>query len=565
MAKEVFMPKAGMDMQEGRIIRWLAEVGGAVRLGEPLLEIETDKVTMEVESPADGILLCKYFDEGAVVPVVTIIGYVGEAGERVPERPAMAGGSTRAIEQERLVDRELAAGREREYEYRVAVIGGGPAGYTAALRAAQSGKKTILFEKELIGGTGVNSGSIPMKCYMRTARMLEDMERAADRGIITGGVRLDTAKAAAHMRGVVSGYRERIERLLQEAGVEVVREEASMMGRHHIRAGQRMYRAENTILCCGSTPRRLDVPGADQKEIIDTNRIFEMETFPERIAIIGGGVIGCETASALSRFGSRVAIIEIQDQLLPTFDREIAEEVRSALVRRGVEVITGGKVECFERNGDCPVVALASGARIEADIVMLAVGRQPRLDCLGTLAEEIDYERGKIMVDEYCRTNLDDVYACGDITNRSILAHSAMKMGDAAASTACGSPKLVRLNRAPLCLYTLPEAAGIGLTEAQARKQGEILIGKFPFAANARAAASGETEGFVKVIADKGYGEILGVHIVGAYATELIVEAKTMMDMEITVYEVADIMHPHPTWSEAFMEACADAIGGGLA
>ena len=562
MAKEVFMPKAGMDMHEGKILRWFAEVGDRVEAGDPLLEIETDKVTMEVESPASGILLCRYFGEGAVVPVVTIIGYIGDAGEKVPDRPSMAGGEDRAAEQARLAGFE-ARRRESEYEYRVAVIGGGPAGYIAALRAARLGAKTVLFEKDLIGGTCTNRGCIPMKSYIHAASSLNLVERAFEDGILVGDDFPEFSFRAVRERkdGTVRKMRENVEYLLERAGGRVVKEEASMIGRHHIRAGQKTYRAENTILACGAKAKQLDIPGADLPGIVSSADMFELTEAPGSLVIIGGGVIGCEMAAAWSRFGSAVTVIEEQEHLVPTFDPDISVEIENSFSRRGISILTGKKLSRFEERDGRTAVILEDGTALEADCVLAAVGRKPNLAALGVLADQLDYERGKVMVDEYCRTNIENIYACGDITNRSILAHSAIKMGDAAASTACGHPREVRLNRAPLLLYTIPEAAGIGMTEQQAARQGEILVGKYPFSANGRAVASGEAEGFVKVIADRGYGEILGVHIVGAMATELIVEAKTMMDMEITVYEVADIMHPHPTWSEAFMEACADAIG----
>lgn len=564
MAKEVFMPKAGMDMQEGTIIRWLAAEGDPVKEGQPLLEIETDKVTMEVESPCDGVLLRRYFEEGAVVPVVTIIGYVGRAGEEVPDRPSMAGGTVRARGAEMLSD-DAGRQREKSYDFQTAVIGGGASGLKAALRSARMGRKTILFEKKDFGGTCTNSGSLPMKIYLHTARLLEEMKTLPERGaVLSPEITVDMARVRRYKDGLVSDRRMHDETLLRDAGVVIVREDAEMIGRHLIRAGQCTYRVENTILCTGSVPVKLDAAGADQKEILSSDEMFGLDFVPGRLLIIGGGVIGCEMASAWSGFGSSVTIVEMQPQLLGTFDEEISAAVEQSFERRGIRVITGGRVDHFERRNEKPVLCLSDGTEIEADIVLASVGRKPELSALGVLADRLDFERGKIMVDEFCRTSLDGVYACGDVTNRSILAHSAMKMGEAAASTACGVPREVRLNRAPLNLYTLPEAAGIGLTEKQAGRQGDIMVGRCPLSLNTRGISTGQTEGFVKVIADRGYGEILGVHIVGGMATEMIVEAKTMMDMEITVYEVSDIMHAHPTWSEAFMEACADAIGESL-
>ena len=564
MASEVFMPKAGMDMREGTIIRWLFDVGATVKKGDALLEIETDKVTMEVEAPSDGTLLKKYFEDGSVVPVATIIGYVGAEGETVPDRPTKAGGEALAAEEAMLAS--PAPRHDKKYTWQVAVIGGGPAGYTAALRAARAGAKTVLFEKGELGGTCTNVGCIPMKTYVSAARSVDVIDKARMFGITFDRetLKTDLSKLYGHKEKVVKGLRGGIESLLKEAGVELVRREASLIGEHTVEAGGRSYKAESIILCGGSTPGHLPVEGIDQKEIVSSEGLLEMTELPGELLIVGGGVIGCEAAAAFSRFGSRVTIVELQERLVPTFDEEVSQHIERSFEKHGIKVLLGRKIERFLRKDDRPVLLLSDGQEIAADAVLVSVGRKPDLKALGVLDGRIDLERGKIMVDDECRTNIPHIFACGDLTNRSILAHSAIKMGETAAACACGENKAIHLNRAPLCLYTIPEAAGIGLTESQARKRGDILVGRFPFRFNGRAAAAGEKEGFVKVIADKAYGEILGVHIVGAQATELIVEAKTMMDMEITVYEVADIMHPHPTYSEAFMEACADAIGGCL-
>ena len=249
MAKEVFMPKAGMDMQEGTIIRWLAAEGDPVKEGQPLLEIETDKVTMEVESPCDGVLLRRYFEEGAVVPVVTIIGYVGRAGEEVPDRPSMAGGTVRARGAEMLSD-DAGRQREKSYDFQTAVIGGGASGLKAALRSARMGRKTILFEKKDFGGTCTNSGSLPMKIYLHTARLLEEMKTLPERGaVLSPEITVDMARVRRYKDGLVSDRRMHDETLLRDAGVVIVREDAEMIGRHLIRAGQCTYRVEHTILC----------------------------------------------------------------------------------------------------------------------------------------------------------------------------------------------------------------------------------------------------------------------------------------------------------------------------
>ncbi len=560
MAAEVFMPKAGMDMQEGTIIRWLADVGDEVHASDPLLEIETDKVTMEVEAPADGVLLVKYFDDGAVVPVVTIIGYIGKPGEAVPDRPAMAGGEARAAEEKSLGETK----RQKKSDYQVAVIGGGPAGYIAALRASRMGAKTILFEAKQLGGTCTNVGCIPTKTYVQTAHDLLRIRKAAARGIVVGTPTVDMEAAFRNKEAVITRMRGGVASLLRSAGVTVVEEEASLLGPHTIRAGKGTFRVENIILCGGSKASPLPIEGSDLPGIISSDEILELRKVPENLVIVGGGVIGCEMATIFGHFGSKVTIVEVQEHLIPTFDTDVSEAIEQSYKANGITILTGRKIVRFLTANGKPAVELSDGEQVAGDYVLVSVGRRPNLSCLGVMEDKIECERGKITVDEYCRTSVSNIFACGDISNRGILAHAAIKMGDAAAQTACGKPKIVNLKRAPLCLYTIPEAASIGYTETQARKRGEILVGRFPFSANGRAVAAGIPEGFVKVIADKGYGEILGVHIVGGNATEMIVEAKALIDMEITVYEAADIMHPHPTYSEALMEACADAIGESL-
>ncbi len=560
MAKEVFLPKTGMEMQEGRIVRWYAKVGDNVRKGDPLLAIETDKITMDVESPCDGTLLCHYFDEGVVVPVATILAYIGNEGEEIPDQPRKAGGAAREAEEAALTAPMTPT--IRDYDYDVAVIGGGPAGVTAALRASRQGAATVLFEKQEIGGVSMNEGSLPMKTYLFAARSLDEVRRSAEKGVcIKGEVRFDLETLHAYKEKVVGRMRIEKEELLSRSGVTVIEEEAALIAPHTIRCGKRTVTASSILLCGGSVVKELHVEGEDLPGVLTAEEVFSMTSLPKELLIVGGGVIGCEIACAFHRFGSEVTIVEEQEVLVPTFDEDVSRTLREIFEKEGIRVITGGKIGSFYEEGDKTCLLLKDGNRLSADVILLSVGRRPDESCLGELAGQIERERGKIMVDDQCRTSIPGIFACGDLTNRSIVAHSAIRMGEVAAHNACGNEKVLNLNRAPLCLFTIPEAAGIGLTEREAKRSGDIMIGTYPFIGNERAVASGETEGFVKVIADRGYGEILGVHIVGPNASEMIVEAKTMMDMEITVYEVADIVHPHPTCSEAFMLACADAIG----
>ena len=570
MAVEVFMPKAGMDMKEGKIISWLKNVGDKVLDGEGLLSIETDKVTMEVEASATGTLLCKYFENGAVVPVVTVIGYIGKEGEAVPAGPTQAGGEVKAADNVAVgkapaapVPQAGTIADQGTYDYDVAVIGGGPAGYVAAIKAAQLGGKVVIFEKDVVGGTCLNRGCIPTKTYIKTAEYMNTIRNASARGIHVdvGSMTIDMPKVYDYKQKVVKKLTGGVASLLRSNGVENVKGTAKIADRNTVEANGKKYSAKNIILCGGSVAGLLPIPGLDQENVVTSDGILELKEVPKRLAVMGGGVIGCEIATAFAGFGSQVTVVELMERVVPLLDKDISAAVKKSLEKAGIKVLVGRKVEKVESKGSLPVLCLDGGDRIEADKVLVSIGRKADLECLGALKNEITAERGKIVVDEYCRTNIPNIFACGDLTPKSALAHSAFKMGEIAAANALGLSEKADLSKIPSCIYTMPEAASVGLTEDEAKAKYDISIGRFPFAANGRALASGEGEGFVKVIIDKKYGEILGVHIVGAVATEMIIEAKALMDMEITAHEAADIMHPHPTYSEAFMEACADALG----
>lgn len=559
MAVEVYMPKNGMDMTEGTLIRWLKNVGDHVEKDEPIMEIETDKVAMESESPAAGILLKKTCEDGAVVPVLTVLGYIGEAGEQIDEQKAE---SVKAPE-EKPVSQKGKPCSENEYE--IAVIGGGPGGYVAAIRAAQLGAKVILFERDTVGGTCLNRGCVPTKTFLKTAEYIQHIEKAGERGVlVSGDVRVDMEKVVASKDQVVKTLTGGVRTLLQSNGVTVVYGEASLENEHTVLCDGKEYTAHKTILCGGSEAVRINIPGVENKNVLTSTEILNMTELPARLCIIGGGVIGCEFASAFRAFGSEVTIIEQMDRLMTIMDEEISAELKKDLLNNGVKLHLGETVKAFrEENGH--MIAETDRSTIECEKILLSIGRKSNLDCLGKLKNQIKQEHGKVVTDECLRTSVADVYAVGDINGKSMLAHSASMMGEVAAENCVkGTEKKVNLKYVPNVLYTIPEASFVGITEQQARDQYPegVLIGKFPFSANSRSVVSGEKSGFVKVIADKNYGEILGVHILGGSASEMIAEAVALMSAEMTVQEVAEqVIHAHPSYSEAFSEACKDAIG----
>ncbi len=448
--------------------------------------------------------------------------------------------------------------------YDVAVIGGGPAGYVAAIKAAQLGAKVVIFEKDTMGGTCLNRGCIPTKTYIKTAESIQTIRHAGARGIQVdvASLAVDMPAVVKYKDGVVKKLTDGVAGLIRSNKIDSVKGEAAMEDETHISAGGQVYEAKSTILCGGSVAGVIPIPGVEQKNVITSDDILKLTEVPKRLAIIGGGIIGCEIAVAFAAFGSKVTIVEALDKVAATLDGDLSIAVSKSLKAAGVTVITSAKVEKIDQNGELPVLMVSGKEPIEADKVLLSIGRFADLSCLGKLKDKIKVERNKVVTDDYMRTNIPNLYAAGDLVyGRVMLAHAAFKMGEVAAANALGHNERVNLNYVPGCLYTLPEAASVGLTEEQAKEKYDVAVGKFYFAANGRAIASGETEGFVKVLVDKQYGEILGVHIVGGLATEMITEAAALMAMEITAEEVANIIHPHPTFSEAFFEAVTDALG----
>lgn len=451
-------------------------------------------------------------------------------------------------------------------KYSVGVIGGGPAGYVAAIRAAQLGGNVILFEKDQVGGTCLNHGCIPTKTYIKTAEMVHDIHNAGDHGIINNpATSVDMEKVVSYKDKVVHKLTSGVTALLRTNGITVIKGLAKMADEHHILCNDEVYEVENTILCGGSVATRIPIPGINNPNVLTSTEILQLKELPKNLAIIGGGVIGCEMASAFHSFGSNVTIVEATDRLIPLMDRELADSLKTSMVKQGIKIYTDKKIEEIRDEDNRTYLFCSDGDKIEADKILLSVGRGTDLDCLGDLAGRIKVERGKVMVDDCMRTSIPNIFAAGDINGRLMLAHAASKMGEIAAENAAlGTSLKVDLSYVPSCVYTIPQAASVGMTEDEAAsKYGRdaLKIGRFPFSANGRSLSCGETVGFVKVIMLEKYSEFCGVHIFGANAAEMIAEPAALMNSEITVEEAANMIHAHPSFSEAFMEACGDAMG----
>lgn len=555
MAHEVIMPKAGIDMSEGQIVKWFKNVGDPVEKGELLLEIMTDKTSMEVEAEDSGILLKIIHQEGDTVPVTEVIGYIGQEGEEIVPREKVD-----VVEVEEEVDTSLT---HLDDSYNVVVIGGGPAGYVAAIRAAQHGAKVAIVEKGEFGGTCLNVGCIPTKTYLKNGEIIEGVEMAASRGIVfdSTSYKVDMPKVVQYKNSVVKKLTSGVEALLRSNQIEIFKGTAKInKNKDVIVDGSTVVKGDKIILAGGSKVSKVNIPGIDNPNILSSDDLLALDVLPETLAVVGGGVIGIEMAQAFEALGTKVTVIEMMDRIIPGIDTEASDLLTKLLKKKGVKIMTSTKINEFaDKNGKVEVKT-EGGESVVADKVLISVGRLPDVEGMGEI--EFEMERGKIKVDKYMETSVKGIYAPGDINGIKMLAHVAYRMGEVAADNAVkGNHRELKIHSSPSVVYTHPEVAMVGYTEEQAREKYDVRIGRFDFAGNGRAMASGDNVGFVKVIADNKYGEILGVHIVGPSAAEIINQASLLVEMEITVDEVVKTIYGHPTYSEALFEACADVLG----
>lgn len=459
-----------------------------------------------------------------------------------------------------------------EQNYDVAVIGSGPGGYVAGIRAGQLGLKVAVIEKDpFLGGTCTHRGCIPTKALLANAEVWEKIQKSKEFGITIGDVKLDFKASQARKQDVVDKNAKGIEFLFKKNKVDRVTGFGRVAGKGVVEVqgegGTQKLNAKNIILAMGSVPRDLPHIKADGKRIINSDHILELTEVPKSMLVIGAGAVGCEFASIFSRFGTKTTIVEVMPQLLPLEDEEIAKEFTRVFKKKGVEVFTDAKVlSCEAGANSVKSVIEAKGKQttIETDLVLSATGRSAvTKDCgLEKTKVQID-QRGFVQVNPFMQTAEPNVYAIGDIVPTPMLAHCASFEAILAIEHIKGlDVRPLNYDHVPNCTYTDPEVASVGLTEKKAKERGyDVKTGKFPFTASAKARIVGETGGLVKIVADKKYDEVLGIHICGPHATELIAEGGAALELEATAESIAKTMHAHPTLSEAIMEAAEDVLG----
>ncbi len=454
--------------------------------------------------------------------------------------------------------------------YDVIIIGGGPGGYVAAIRASQLGLKVAVVEKESVGGICLNWGCIPTKSLLKSAQAYEYAKHAADYGVsIEGEVKPDFAGMVKRSRGVADGMSKGVQFLFKKNKIETIAGFGKLTAKDTVEvtddSGKKTsYKAKHVIVATGARSRELPNLPQDGKKIIGYRQALVLDKQPETMVVVGSGAIGSEFAYFYQSIGTQVTLVEFMPTLVPNEDEEVAKQLERSFKKSKMKVMVSSSVEKVDTSGDkCKVTIKTKKGEevVEADIVLSAVGIAPNTEGIGLEAVGVETEKGKVKVDEFYRTNIEGVYAIGDIVGGPALAHVASAEGIACVEKIAGlNPEPVDYGNIAGCTYTNPEISSVGLTEAKAKEAGyEIKVGKFPYSASGKASAAGQKEGFVKLIFDAKYGELLGAHMIGGNVTEMVAELVVARKLEITGHELLKTIHPHPTMSEAVMEAAAAA------
>ncbi|HYW35608.1 MAG TPA: dihydrolipoyl dehydrogenase [Balneolaceae bacterium] len=461
-------------------------------------------------------------------------------------------------------------------EFDVCVIGSGPGGYVAAIRASQLGFNTAIVEKRHLGGVCLNIGCIPTKALLRSAQVYESIENAEDYGINVDDYSADFEAIIKRSRKTANKMSKGVQFLMKANDINVFEGKGVFESKEQIKVvdedgeTQNQIKAENFIIATGAHPVELPDLEIDGETVVGYEQGMQLEEQPKKLVVMGAGAIGVEFAYFYHTIGTEVTIVELKDSLVPVEDAEVSKELGKIYKKKGIDIRTGSTVEKVEENGDGVKVTIKTGddtETVEADLLLSAVGVAGNVEGIGLDEIGVEYEKGTIKVDrETYQTNVENIYAIGDVAGGPWLAHKASHEGINCVEKMAGEdPMPINYNNIPGCTYCEPQIASVGYTEQQAKDEGyDIKVGKFPYSASGKAAGLGHEEGFVKVIFDEKYGEWLGCHMIGSHVTELIGEVVVARDLETTGHEIIHAVHPHPTMSEAVMEAVAEAYGEGV-
>lgn len=451
-------------------------------------------------------------------------------------------------------------------KYDILVLGGGPGGYVAAIKAAQLGAKVAIIEKEKLGGVCLNWGCIPTKTMLKTAKLYKDILRGKDFGIVgidTDNIKVDWDSLIKRKDKVVNQLVSGIYTLIKKNKIDLYEGMGTVLNKNEIKVNDKTLWGKNLIIATGAIENFPSIPGLDNMvksgDVINSKGALSLEEIPKELVVVGGGVIAVEFATLFNSLGSKVTLIQRSSRILTSTESEMATTLEKHLKREGVNILTDTKLKSISPDG---VLIEHKGKEkiFKGNKYLVSLGLKPRLNGIENLNLKFN-SKGFVETNERMETSVTGVYAIGDLNGKFALAHVASAEGVVAAENIMGRNSTINYNIVPACIYTFPELASVGLTEEEAKEKGhDIVVSKFPLAANGKALAEGETVGFVKIIADKKYGEVLGTHIMASHATDMISEAIITMQIEGTIYDIAKAIHPHPTLSEIMMEAAFGAI-----
>ena len=449
-------------------------------------------------------------------------------------------------------------------KYDMIVLGSGPGGYVTAIRASQLGLKTAIIEKESLGGVCLNWGCIPTKALLKSAQVFEYLKHAEDYGLTVKEADKDFGKVVERSRGVADGMSKGVQFLMKKNKIDVIEGFGKLKPGKKVEVDGKEYSADHIVIATGARSRELPNLPQDGKKVIGYREAMTLPQQPKSMIVVGSGAIGVEFSNFYNSMGTEVTIVEFMPRLVPVEDEEVSKQFERIFKKSGIKVMTNSSVESVDTSGDkvkASVKTKKGEEILEADVVLSAVGITSNLENIGLEDVGIVTDKGKIIVNDWYQTNIPGYYAIGDIVHGPALAHVASAEGITCVEKIAGMHvEAIDYGNIPGCTYTSPEIASVGMTEAQAKEAGyDIKVGKFPFSASGKASASGNKDGFVKVIFDAKYGEWLGCHMIGAGVTDMIAEAVVARKLETTGHEVLKAIHPHPTMSEAVMEAVADA------
>ncbi len=612
MACEITMPQLSDTMTEGTLVKWNKKEGEKVKAGEEIADVETDKATMPMEAFESGTVALLKVNAGQKVKVGELLAVLATGSEKIEDvKKKYAGGATGSKAAESAKPQAapappLAASRtptqaprnpasdnpatapkpapaKSNYQYDIIVIGGGPAGYAAAIRAGQLKKRVLCIEKENLGGTCLNWGCIPTKALLEDGAFVRKLRtEAAAHGITFDNLKVDFSKIIGRSRAVADKLKNGVAHLFKKYEVKHEIATGQLLAPHRVRYvgkdGTKEITAEHVILAPGARSTPLPGVAFDGKTVISSREAMNLPTQPKRLAVIGAGAIGCEFADFYHAMGTEVTVIEMMPSLLPIEDEDVCLLLKRSFERRGIKVHLKTKTEKVEKvpGGLRLTLSGETNAAIEADVVLVAIGVMGNVEGLAAPECKLELFKNRVKVNHHYRTNLENVWAVGDCISlhwpaessmagyrHPDLAHVAHHEAVNCVERICGvTDHEIDYRQIPGCTYTHPQVASMGNSEKKLRDQKrEIRIGKFPFSASGRALAAGESEGFVKLIFDAKYGELLGVHMIGENVTELLAELVMARKLEATEEEIIEAMHPHPTLSEAVMEAAGVAEG----